>query len=284
MKTRNPLTSLAIYVPLTVFSVITIIPFVYMICGSFKTRSAYMSSPFYPIHDHWWEVNWGGLTLSNFTRLFEEAGMGRALLNSFFYASATCVLATLCAAMGGYALSMYRFRGRTVITTIVLLALVIPGALLLAPGYKLLYWFGLLDSYAGLILPGLAPAFGVYLFRQSFLSSMPGELIEAGRIDGCSELRIFFQLALPMVRPMIGAFILLTYLAAWNNFIQPQIVLQTAEKYPMAVAVAQLRGPYSIERGMIMAGTLVGVAPVLVLFLVFQKDFISGLASGAVKG
>jgi ABC-type glycerol-3-phosphate transport system permease component len=184
--------------------------------------------------------------------------------------------------MGGYALAKYDFLGRGMFTNIVLTALIIPHALLLGPGYKVLYTLGLLDSYAGLILPGLAPAFGVFLFRQAFVSGLPSEMMGAGRIDGCGEMRMFFQLALPMVRPMVGAFLLITYFSTWNNFIGPQIVLQTTEKYPLGVAVAQLRGPYGTEYGMIMAGTVIAIVPVLSLFLLLQKDFIAGLTAGSV--
>ena len=245
-------------------------------------------------------VAWGLLTDDNFDRLVNgipqdddgdgttdrriSTGVARALVNSFYYASVTAVLATLGAAMGGYALSKFRFRGRSLIDNTVLAALVIPGALLIAPGYQLLYWLGLLDSYLGLILPGLAPAFGVYLFRQAMIGGVPDEMIEAARIDGCGEIRLFFDMALPMVRPMVGAFLLITYLGAWNNFIGPQIVLQTPEKFPLAVWISQLRGVYGIDYGLIMAGTLVAIAPVLVLFLLLQREFIAGLTAGAVKG
>lgn len=238
---------------------------------------------------------WGLLTLNNFDRLFtgvppvegappKPTGVWRAIVNSLFFASVSSVLATLGAAMGGYALAKFRFRGRKSIDNLVLAALVIPGALLIAPGYQLLYWLGMLDSYAGLILPGIAPAFGVFLFRQAMITSLPDEMIEAARIDGCGEIKMFFIMALPMVRPMAGAFLMITYLGAWNNFIAPQIVLQTPEKYPLAVWIAQLRGVYGIDYGLIMAGTLVAIAPVLILFLMLQKEFIAGLTAGAVKG
>lgn len=240
---------------------------------------------------------WGLLTLNNFDRLFngvppagdpdgerKSTGIVRAIINSFFFASVSAVLATLGAAMGGYALAKFRFRGRGLIDNTVLAALVIPGALLIAPGYQLLYWLGMLDSYVGLILPGIAPAFGVYLFRQAMITSLPNEMMEAARIDGCGEVRMFFTMALPMVRPMAGAFLLITYLGAWNNFIGPQIILSTPEKYPLAVWISQLRGVYGIDYGLIMAGTLVAIAPVLVLFLLLQKEFIAGLTAGAVKG
>jgi len=241
---------------------------------------------------------WGLLTLDNFDRLFngvppdnadsgvavKSTGVWRAIVNSFFFASVSSVLATLGAAMGGYGLAKFRFKGHALIDNTVLAALVIPGALLIAPGYQLLYWLGLLDSYAGLILPGIAPAFGVYLFRQAMISSLPDEMIEAARIDGCGEVKIFFVMALPMVRPMAGAFLLITYLGAWNNFIGPQIILQAPEKYPLAVWISQLRGEYGIDYPLIMAGTLIAIAPVLVLFMLLQKEFIAGLTAGAVKG
>lgn len=243
-------------------------------------------------------VAWNLLTLDNFKNLFRERlpdgterfslfnnrGIGRAIVNSFFFASVSSVLGVLGAAMGGYALSKFAFRGRGLIDWVVLAALVIPGAVLIAPGYQVLYWLGLLDSYTGLILPGLAPAFGVFLFRQSMRNSVPNELLEAARIDGCGELRIFFTIALPMVRPMAGALLLFGFLGAWNNFLGPQIVLSTPEKYPLAVFISQLKGVYSTDYGLIMAGTLVAITPVLLLFLLLQKEFISGLTSGAVKG
>jgi ABC-type glycerol-3-phosphate transport system permease component len=107
--------------------------------------------------------------------------------------------------------------------------------------------------------------------------------MEAARMDGCGEIRIFFTLIVPLVRPMMGAFLLITFLGAWNNFIHPQIILQTPEKFPLAVAIAQLKGLYSTDYGLLMAGTVVSIAPVMGLFLLLQKDFIAGLTSGAVK-
>jgi multiple sugar transport system permease protein len=142
----------------------------------------------------------------------------------------------------------------------------------------------MLDSYSGLILPAITPAFGIFLFRQAALSGVPDALLEAARIDGCGELQIFFGIALPMVKPMIGAFLLITFLGTWNNFITPQIVLQTAGKFPLSVAIAQLRGVYGQDYGLLMAGTLLSVLPVVVLFLMLQREFIAGLTSGAVKG
>jgi multiple sugar transport system permease protein len=166
----------------------------------------------------------------------------------------------------------------------VLGALIIPASLLIAPSYRLLWQLGLLNSYAGLILPALAPAFGVFLFRQAMLNTVPKELQESARIDGAGELRIFFTIVVPLVRPMIGAFLMITFLAAWNNFIGPQIVLQQPEIFPLSVTINNLRGIYATDYGLIMSGTLLSIAPVMCLFLLLQKEFISGLTSGAVKG
>lgn len=275
---------LSIYILLGVFAAITLVPFVYLVFSAFKSQDSFFSFVLWPTDGQWHQIDWGGFTLENWRTLFFEAGIVRATVNSFFISSVTAILATLFSAMGGYALAKYRFKGRGAITWLVLGSLAIPFALLIAPGYQLLYWLGLLDTYTGLILPGVAPAFGVYLFRQAFISSLPDALIEAARIDGCGDVRVFFQIALPMVRPMIGAFLLITYLATWNNFISPQIVIQSADKLPLSVFVAQLKGPYGTSWGMIMAGTLIAVTPVLVLFLMLQRDFIAGLTAGAVKG
>jgi multiple sugar transport system permease protein len=272
------------FLVLCVFAMLTLLPFIYLVCGSLRLREDAATGIFLPVGDGWLGIGWERLTLGNFRTLLFEIGLTRSILNSVFLASVTSVAATLCCSMGGYALAKFRFAGQEFITKVVLATLVVPGVLLLAPTYQLLYRMGLLDSHAGLILPAAAPAFGVYLFRQSMLNSVPDELIEAARIDGCSELRTFFTIALPLVRPMVGAFLLITFVGTWNNFIGPQVILQSPEKMPLAVTVAQLKGVYSQDLGLLLAGTLISVVPVIVLFLLLQKDFISGLTTGAVKG
>ena len=279
------LTRVATYAVLIVAAVITLVPFVYLICSALKPSVEFFNSLFLPGGDGFLGIAWDKLTLSNFSRLFSGSfDFGNNILNSFFLASVTSVVGTLCCAIGGYALAKFRFFGQKLVMTMVLASLIVPGALLIAPSYELLFHLNLLDSYAGLILPAAAPAFGVYLFRQAAISGVPDAVIEAARIDGCGELRIFFGIALPMLRPMIGAFLLITYLGAWNNFIGPQIILQSEDKFPLSVAINQLRGTYGQDYGLLMAGTLVSILPVLALFLLLQRDFIAGLTSGAVKG
>jgi multiple sugar transport system permease protein len=274
----------AVYAPLVFFAVLTLIPFAYLLAGALKTRYDFAASLFLPAGEGWLGVGWERITLDNFRRLLFELPVPRALLNSLFISAVHSVVAALLCAMGGYALAKLRFRGRALVTGVVLTALIIPGPLLLAPCFQLLFQLGLLDSYAGLLLPGLTPAFGVFLFRQAMLRSVPDELIEAARMDGADEGRIFFELVLPLVRPMVGAFLLISFLGAWNNFVGPQIILQSPELQPLSVALNNLRGVYGTDYGLIMAGTLVSIAPVMCLFLLLQSEFISGLTAGAVKG
>lgn len=278
------LTLFPIYVALVFFAVLTLLPFVWMLTSSLKNQNDFFTSFFLPRGDGLLGIAWDRLTLANFRRLFIEQPIARAMLNSFFLASVTSSLATLTSAMGGYALAKYSFRSRAAVTWLVVTALIIPASLLIAPSYRILWQLGLLNSYAGLILPALAPAFGVFLFRQTMLNTVPTELLESARIDGAGEFRIFFTIVIPLVRPMIGAFLMITFLAAWNNFIGPQIVLQEPEIFPLSVTINNLRGVYATDYGLIMSGTLLSIAPVMCLFLLLQKEFISGLTSGAVKG
>jgi multiple sugar transport system permease protein len=173
--------SYAVLLPLVV---LTVVPFVWLVAAAFKPPEHFSTSLFLPRGDGFLGVAWDQLTTVNFARLFAELSIGRAMLNSLFLASVTSLLATFCCAAGGYALAMYRFRGRRLMTGVVLAALIIPPPLLIAPGYQVLFQIGLLDSYAGLILPAMAPAFGVFLFRQASLQSIPPQLLEAGRLDG----------------------------------------------------------------------------------------------------
>ncbi len=281
---RRRLLLLPVYATLVIAAIFTMVPFAWLVCAAFKTNADIFSSNFLPQGEGFLGVAWDRLTVGNVVRLFQELSVGRALVNSVFLASTSALLATFSCSMAGYALAKFRFPGRGIVLSLVLAALVIPGSLLLAPGYKLLYQLGLLDSFAGLILPGLTPAFGVFLFRQATLNAVPSTLIESARMDGAGEFRIFFTIAFPLIRPMVGAYLMITFLGAWNNFIGPQIVLQDPSRFPLSVMINQLRGLYGTDYGLIMSGTLVSIAPVLLMFLLLQKEFIAGLTTGAVKG
>jgi len=265
-------------------SILVLVPFVWLLCAAFKTNEDFFVHPFLPRGDGFLGVAWDRLTTRNFRALFAEAGFGRALLNSVMLSSVTAIVATLICAMGGYALALLKFRGSRLVSWLVLGALIIPPPLLVAPGFQVLFSLNLLDHPLGLILPAAAPAFGVYLFRQATIAGVPKELLEAARMDGCGEVRAFFKIVLPLVQPMVAAFLLITFLGMWNNFLSPQIVMQTPGKFPLSVMIAQLKNVYYQDYGLLMAGTLVSIAPVAGLFLFMQRDFVAGLTSGAVKG
>jgi ABC-type glycerol-3-phosphate transport system permease component len=152
-------------------------------------------------------------------------------------------------------------------------------------GIDLIRSIGWVNSYAAIIVPGAVSVFGMFLFMQA-MKGVPDELLQAGRVDGCSELRLWWDVALPVVRPMVGAYTLLAFLASWNSFLWPQIVLQDENKFTLPMGLTGMVGvaEYETHYGVLMAGTLLAVLPVLVLFFALQKDFIAGLASGAVKG
>ncbi len=281
--TRHDRTHWGVYLLLMLGAALTLVPFAWLISGAFKRNEDFFTSTFLPRGEGALGIAWDKLTLDNFRVLLDTSGIVRSMLNSVFLSSVTAILATLVCAAAGFALAKHEFRGRRVVTGIVLAAVIVPPTLLLAPGYQLLFKLNLLDTFSGLIIPAIAPAFGVYLFRQAAASSVPNELLEAARLDGCGELRIFFTVVMPLLRPMAGAFMLITFLGVWNNFINPQIVLQSESKLPLAVAVSQLRGVYYQDYGLQIAGTLASVVPVLALFMLLQREFVSGLTSGAVK-
>jgi ABC-type glycerol-3-phosphate transport system permease component len=163
--------------------------------------------------------------------------------------------------------------------------MLLPSQVLLPGSYDLIYHFGWIDSYLAILIPGAVSAFGILLFKQS-MGGLPDELLQCGRLDGCSEFRLWWDIALPVVRPMIGAYTLLSFLTEWNSFLWPQIVLQSESKYTLPIGLNNMTGlpEYQHNYGILMAATLISILPVAGMFFALQRDFISGLASGAVKG
>ena len=207
----------------------------------------------------------------------------RYLMNSLLITSAVVLVQMFFSSLGGFALAKYEFAGKRAVMLGMLLTMMIPAQLLLAPLYELIYTFGLMDSYLGLIVPAAVSVFGMFLFRQSMLA-IPDELLEAARIDGCSEFGLYWRIALPVSRPMIGAFCLVAFMGTWNAFLWPQIILHTRERFTLTVGLTQLVGTYTEQYGVMLAGTLLAILPAMVLFFILQREFISGLTAGAVKG
>ena len=285
LRARHPrgagerLATLFLHLLLLALAVAALTPFFWLVCATLKTNPDFFQYTFLP----WTQPQrW---TLENFRFLFEREPFLAWMFNSLFVASTHTFLVVTLSSLGGFALAKYEFVGKRPLMLVMLCTMMIPGQVLLMPSWELMYDIGWIDSYAAILVPGAVSVFGIFLFMQA-MRGVPDELLQAGRVDGCSELRLWWEIALPVVRPMIGAYTLLSFMGAWNSLIWPQIVLQTQNKYTLPIGLTNLLGQpeYQTPYGMLMAGTLLSIVPVAILFFVLQRDFIAGLASGAVKG
>lgn len=223
------------------------------------------------------------LTLDNYRTALEKASIFRWLMNSTLIAAITTILVLLIDAMAAYAFARLNFFGRDFMFAVVLATLMVPGQVTIIPLYLFFNDLELLDTYPAVILPRLAAAIGVFMLRQFFLS-IPGELEEAARIDGCSRYGIFWRIILPLARPSLTALAIFTLVWSWNDFMWPLIALSSKEMYTLPVGISTLVGYYARDWGMQMAGAFLASAPVLVLFLFFQREFIKGIAMTGLKG
>ena len=260
-------------------AICSLLPFFWMVCAAFKTQEDLFQYPF---------LRWGhlhDLTTSNFRALFATEPFGRWMINSIFVTSVYTALVVTLSSLGGFALAKYQFAGKRLLMFVMLMTMLLPVQVLLPASYKLIFRLGWMNSYLAIIVPGAVSVFGMFLFMQA-MKSVPDELLQAGRVDGCSELRLWWEVALPIVRPMIGAYTLLSFLAAWNSYLWPNIVLQDKSKYTLPIGLAGMMGlpEFEAHYGILMAATFLGILPVVLLFFLLQKDFIAGLATGAVKG
>ncbi|MFJ7200320.1 MULTISPECIES: carbohydrate ABC transporter permease [unclassified Streptomyces] len=256
-------------------AVFSLVPFLWMAIAATHSTSELFHSPppFLP----------GGRLLDNLVRLQDTIGFGRVLLNSVGIAVVHTALSSLISAMCGYGLAKYRFRGRGLLLGAVLATMMIPFQVLLVPLFQMMASVGWIDSYQAVVLPFLANSFGILLMRQSFVD-FPDELLESARIDGSGELRTFYQVVLPCVRPQLGALVIFTFMAQWNSFIWPLLMLNSEDKYTVPVALNTLTGLSHVDYSGLMLGSLLATLPLMLLFLVFQRQFVAGLLGGAVKG
>jgi multiple sugar transport system permease protein len=222
-------------------------------------------------------------TLANYRELFAHAGMGRYLANSLLLAFAATALSLVFNVMAGYAFAKLRFAGRERLFKAMLGALVVPGQVAMVPLFLLLKHLGLVNSYGGIIVPALASIFGIFLVRQYALS-IPEDLLEAARIDGASEWRIFVLVVVPLLKPIIVTLAVFTLLGTWNDFMWPLIVLTDQDLYTLPVALASLSREHVQDNELMMAGAVLTTLPVLVVFLALQRYYLQGIMAGSVKG
>jgi ABC-type glycerol-3-phosphate transport system permease component len=258
--------------------ILAMLPFAWLICASLKTGSDLLDWTFLP----WSDLK--RISLTNYAELFATADFPRLVVNSLFLASVQSILLVIISGMAGFALAWHPFPGRTYVFAALIAMMLLPAPLLLPASYAWVSRLGMLDSYLAVLLPGSASAFGVLLYHAAMLR-VPKALLDAARMDGASVLRIWWDVAMPMCRPTTGAFVLLSFLATWNSYLWPQVVLLSRDRHTLAIGLSNMMSlpQYRTEYGVLMAGTVVAILPVILLFLMVQRDFVSGLYSGGVR-
>ena len=226
-------------------------------------------------------IVWDKLT-SNYRNLWKTVPYNRYFINSVFIATASTLLTLFFCSLGGYAFAKYQFRGQKILFGILLASMMVPFQVLLVPLFGLMYDMGWLNSYKAIIIPFSVGAFGVFLMRQ-FIVTIPSELIDAARIDGCSEFGIYYRIVLPIIKPALGALTIYSFLGSWNGYLWPLIILRDEAKYTLPIGLANLVGIYRQDYGMLMAGTLLSLMPIVILFLAMQREFVQGITLGGVK-
>jgi lactose/L-arabinose transport system permease protein len=271
---RNTAGSIMLTSVLLIAVAVVLVPFYWLIVASTHSTAEVFDSP-PPLLP-------GGHLLENLTGLEEGIGFSRVVLNSVLISTIYTLLGGLVCTMAGYGFAKYTFRGKEFFFGLLMLGLVIPSQVTLVPLFKMMLALDWLNTYQAIVLPNLALPFGIFLMRQS-MSALPDELLSAGRVDGCGELRLFIRVVLPPIRPAIAALGIYLFLYQWNDFVWPLIALRTQDAYTIPLAIASLQGATETDYGQILAGTAVAAIPMALLFLLLQRHFVSGLLAGAVK-
>ena len=266
----------SLYGMLVIVSLLCLFPFYWMYVIGSADNSAIATSPPTVVPGN----NWGA-TFAHITEMFDLWTVYR---NSFIVAFTTAVLQVFFSTLAGFAFAKLRFRGNATMFAIVLVFLTIPLQLGIIPLYLLMAKLSLVDTLAALILPYMVSVFGVFWMRQSMLSNVPQELIDAGSVDGAGFFKIYWSLALPLVRSSAFVLFLFTFLSAWNDFAWPLIITQTPDNFTAQVAVAQLNSANNPSYPSILGGSLVMALPLIAMFVVTAKQFVAGVMDGAVKG
>lgn len=254
---------------------ITVFPFIWMILTSFKSQIESIKIPITIFPKEW--------LIKNYFAVFKAIPFGRMYLNTIINAVVIVSVQLLFCSMAAYAFARLKFPGKNVIFTILLSVLMIPSSFFILPQYQIIQGLGLLNSLPALFLPNLFSIFGTFLLRQ-FFKSLPDSLEDAARIDGCNRFMIYYKIMLPLVKSGLVALGILTLRFAWNDLMWPLIVNTSEQKMTLAAGLSSLQGQYVTDYPLMMAGAVMSVAPLLILFAIFQEQFIEGIALSGVKG
>jgi multiple sugar transport system permease protein len=271
---QERLSSIALHAALVLFGALSLLPLLWMVSASFMQTGEASTSPppLLPQHP----------TIAHYADLFGRLALGRYALNSALVAVLTTTCALAINSSAGYAFAKLRFRGRDRTFRALAAGLAIPVQVAMLPLFLMIKALGLVNSYGGVIIPGLASIFGIFLVRQYALA-IPDDLLDAARIDGAGEFRVFRSIVLPTIRPVLATLALWTFLATWNDFMWPLIVLSDDRRYTLPVALAGLMGEHAQDVELMMAGAVITVLPVLILFLMLQRYYVEGVTEGSVK-
>lgn len=276
-RRRGPAVRKALLLLLLVaLALLTIFPFYWMFVLATHTRETIFSAP---------PPLWFGDDLErNYGALLDVLPFWRNIWNSVYIAVMATVTTVFFCSLGGFGFAMYDFRGKNVMFGFVLVSLMIPQLLNIIPYYLIIDFLGWLNEPKAIWFPGMANAFGIFLMRQYIASTMPSTLMDAARIDGASEFRIYRSIVLPLVRPALATLALLTFINQWNNFLGPLVILRSRDSYTLPLALRSLQGLVNTDWGAVMLGTALAVLPLLILFVLASRQVIEGLVAGSVKG
>ena len=272
---RRLLPAFAIHILLIVGALFTAAPLLWMLSASLMPQGEATSFPPRLLPSR--------ITFSHYADLFTRLSLGRAFLNSLLVAAIATFCSLLFNSMAGYAFAKLSFRGRDRIFAFLIASLAIPAQVAMLPLFLMLKSIGLVNTYAGVLVPYVATIYGIFLVRQ-FMVAIPDDLLAAARIDGASELRIYWSIVLPVARPVLATLAIFTFMSAWNDFMWPLIILSDDDRYTLPVAVASLVGEHALDLELMMASAVLTVVPVLTLFFILQKQYIAGMMAGSVKG
>lgn len=276
MRKSDRMAPWAAYLLVGVGTLIMLSPFYFMFVFATHSRGAIFSLP-PPL---WF----GNDFMLNLDILTERIPFWRSLGWSLYVALVSTALTLLFCSMGGYAFAMFEFRFKKPLFTLVMGTMILPSFLGMIPTFMIMDFFGWIDQPRALYVPGAASAFGIFMMRQFITSSIPRDLIEAARMDGCGEFRIYRGIVLPLLQPAMGTLALITFIGSWNNFIGPLIVMRSPEMYTLPLALRSLQSPVNTEWGALMAGAAIATIPLLLLFAISSRRLIEGLTAGAVRG
>jgi multiple sugar transport system permease protein len=265
----------AAYAVVGVGALIMLAPFYFMFVFATQSRTEIFSLP--P------PVWFGDDFLANLKILTERLPFWRNLGWSLYVALASTALTLLFCSMGGYAFALFDFRYKNALFALVMGTMLLPSFMNMIPTFMIMDVLGWIDQPRALYIPGAASAFGIFLMRQFVATSVPKDLIEAARMDGCGELSIYWRIVLPLLKPALGTLGLITFIASWNNFIGPLIVMRSPENYTLPLALRSLQSPVDTEWGALMTGSAIATIPLVILFMLSSRQLISGLTAGAVK-